>query len=70
MRESWLTKRFWFNYAARKPFDVDVLFYNCLNDGHAGIESLDEEVRVGLEPFVKMKMEQLREYDKDCGEFL
>jgi hypothetical protein len=69
MRESWLTKRFWFNYAARKPFDVDVLFYNCLSDGNAGIESLDEEVRAGLEPFVKMKMEQLKAYDEDCRKF-
>jgi hypothetical protein len=70
MRESWLTKRFWFNYAARKPFDVEVIFYNCLN-GRADIESLeDEEVREGLEPFVKMKMEQLRAYDEDCKKFI
>jgi hypothetical protein len=60
MRESWLTKRFWFNYAARKPFDVDVLFDNFLNEAGAGVESLDEEARAGLEPFVQMKMKQLR----------
>jgi hypothetical protein len=69
MRESWLTKRFWFNYAARKPFDVEVLFYNCLNDSGVGIKSLEEEVRAGLEPFVNMKMEQLRAYDEDCRKF-
>lgn len=66
MRESWHTKRFWFSYAARKPFDVDVLFQSCLNEAGAGVESLDEEVRAGLEPFVQMKMEQLRAYDRDC----
>lgn len=66
MRESWDTKRFWFSYAARKPFDVDVLFQTCLNEAGAGVESLDEEVRAGFEPFVQMKMEQLRAYDRDC----
>ena len=52
MRESWLTKRFWFNYAARKPFDVEVLFDNCLNEAGAGVESLDEEAPAGLEPMI------------------
>lgn len=37
MRESWLTKRFWFSYAARKPFDVEVLD-NCLNEPGASVE--------------------------------
>lgn len=68
MRESWLTNRFWFNYAARKPFDVDVLFGKCLNEGDAGVELL-EEATEGLEPFVQMKMKQVREYDKDCKKF-
>jgi hypothetical protein len=54
MRESWLTKRFWFNYVAWKPFDVEVLFDNCLNEGGASVESLDEEARAGLEPFVQI----------------
>jgi hypothetical protein len=70
MRESWATKRFWFNYAARKPFDVEVLFDSCLNEGNAGVESLDEEARAGLESFVGMKMEQLKAYDEECAEFL
>ena len=70
MRESWLTKRFWFNYAARKPFDVEVLFDNCLNEGGASVESLDEKVRAGLEPFVQMKTKQLTAYDEDCKKFL
>lgn len=56
MRESWVTKRFWFNYAARKPFDVKPLFDKCLNECGAGVELLDDEASVGLEPFFQMKM--------------
>jgi hypothetical protein len=67
MRESWATKRFWFNYAARKPFDVEVLFDSCMKEGGASIESLDEEARAGLEPFVEMKMKQLKAYDSECA---
>ncbi|KAF2428670.1 phosphotransferase enzyme family protein [Tothia fuscella] len=68
--ESWQTKRFWFNFAARKPIDVDVLFDNCLNEDGADLDSLDEDVRAGLSPFVEMKMEQLRAYDEDCKQLL
>ncbi|KID96856.1 phosphotransferase enzyme family protein, partial [Metarhizium majus ARSEF 297] len=70
MHDSWVTKRFWFNYAARKPFDVDKLFTDCLNENGAGAETLDEDIRAALAPFVKMKMEQLRAYDKDCKTLL
>jgi hypothetical protein len=70
MRESWDTKRFWFNYAARKPFDIEAFFDKYLNEENAGIGSLDEREREGLEPFVKMKMEQLRAYDDECSRTL
>ncbi|KAJ4349327.1 uncharacterized protein N0V89_007941 [Didymosphaeria variabile] len=70
MRESWDTKRFWFNYAARKPFDVEVFFDKYLNESNAGIGSLDEDAREGLEPFVEMKMKQLRAYDEECSKAL
>lgn len=66
MRESWDTGRFWFDYAARKPFHVDVLFYTYLNEGGAGVELLDDEARAGLEPFIQMKMKQLRTYNEEC----
>jgi hypothetical protein len=66
MRESWDTKRFWFNYAARKPFDVEPLFEICIDKGSIGVESLDEETRAGLEPFVEMKMAQLKAHDDEC----
>jgi hypothetical protein len=70
MRESWDTKRFWFNYAARKPFDVEVFFDKYLNESNAGIGSLGEDERAGLEPFVEMKMKQLRGYDDECSNAL
>jgi hypothetical protein len=46
------------------------LFDNFLNEAGAGVESLDEEARAGLEPFVQMKMKQLRAYDYDCKKLL
>lgn len=70
MRESWDTKRFWFNYAAHKPFYVEVFFDKYLNESNAGIESLDGDAREGLEPFVEMKMKQLRAYDDQCSKAL
>ncbi|KAG9205164.1 hypothetical protein G6514_008741 [Epicoccum nigrum] len=70
MRESWDTKRFWFTYAARKPFDVEVFFDEFLNERNAGIGSLDEDAREGLKSFVEMKMKQLRAYDDECSRAL
>ncbi|KAF3000081.1 hypothetical protein E8E13_002242 [Curvularia kusanoi] len=70
MRESWDTKRFWFSYAARKPFDVEVFFDKYLNESKAGIEALDEDAREGLESFVEMKMKQLQAYDDECSKAL
>lgn len=66
MLESWHSKRFWFNFATRKPLDVDVLFDNCLNQDGRGLESLDEDLQARLDPFVEMKMKQLEAYDIDC----
>ena len=59
----------WFNCAARKPFDVEALFDNCLKKGSAGIKLLDKGVCAGLEPFVQIKMKQLMVYNKDCKKF-
>jgi hypothetical protein len=70
MRESWVTNRFWFNYAARKPFDVEVFFDSRLNQDSSGFESLNEETRAGLESFVQMKMKQLKAYDDECDKSL
>ena len=62
MRESWETGMLWFNYAMRKPFDVDDLFNTFLNASGAGLESLDDEARAGLQPFIEMKMAQSDDY--------
>jgi hypothetical protein len=70
MRASWATKSLWFSYAARKPFDVEVFFDGCLRESDAGLELLDEEAREGLEPFVEMKMQQLKAYDSECSKVL
>ncbi|KAF2644206.1 phosphotransferase enzyme family protein-like protein [Massarina eburnea CBS 473.64] len=71
MRESWGTKRFWFNYAGRKPFDVEVFFDWCLKEGGGGgVEALGEEVREGLVRFVEVKMEQLKAYDEECAKVM
>ncbi|KAH7414019.1 phosphotransferase enzyme family protein [Phaeosphaeria sp. MPI-PUGE-AT-0046c] len=70
MLESWRTSRFWFNFAARKSLDVDVIFDNCLNEDGRGLESLDEDLQAGLDRFVEMKIKQLKAYDIDCRELL
>jgi len=62
MRDSWGTKRFWFNYAARKSLDVDAVYWNVLHEEGAGVELLNEETRAEMEPFTQMKMEQLKAY--------
>lgn len=66
MRDSWRTGRFWFDYAARKSFDVDTIYWAALHRDGAGIELLDDEVRAEMEPFSKMKMEQLKAYKEEC----
>jgi hypothetical protein len=68
MRESWTTNRFWFSYAARKPFDVEVFFDTFLKEDGSGFESLSEEARAGSDSFVEMKMKQVKAYDAECRE--
>lgn len=62
MRDSWKTGRFWFNYAARKSLDVDAIYWSVLHKDGASVEFLDEETRAEIEPFTRMKMEQLKVY--------
>jgi hypothetical protein len=62
MRDSWKTRRFWFNYAARKSLDVDAIYWNVLHKDGAGVELLNEETRAEMEPFTQMKMKQLKAY--------
>lgn len=67
MRDSWRTRRFWFDYAARKSFDVDTIYWAALHNDGAGIELLDDEVRAEMEPFTQVKMEQLKAYKEECA---
>lgn len=70
MRESWATKRFWFNCAIRKPFDVQLIFDSCLRKSGVGLHSLSGEEQAGLKMFVEMKMKQLKAYHEECAEVL
>ncbi|KAK0111529.1 hypothetical protein ONS95_001883 [Cadophora gregata] len=65
MRESWKSGRFWFNYATRKSFEVDAIYWAALHGG-GGVELLDEKARSELELFTQKKMEQLMAYKEEC----
>ncbi|CAG7558096.1 unnamed protein product [Fusarium equiseti] len=67
MRDSWESGRFWFDYAARKSFDLDVVYWAVLHDGLSGVELLDAEARKGMGPFIEKKMEQLEAYKEECA---
>ncbi|TPX14886.1 uncharacterized protein E0L32_004995 [Thyridium curvatum] len=66
MRDSWRSGRFWFDYAARKSFELDAIYWAALHDGGTGIELLDDEARAELEPFIEKKKEQLMAYKEEC----
>ncbi|OAA33341.1 Protein kinase-like domain protein [Moelleriella libera RCEF 2490] len=65
MRESWTEKRFWFNYAARKSFELDVVYWAQLHDGSTD-SSVEEDLRAEMQHFSKTKMEQLEAYKAEC----
>lgn len=67
MRDSWRTGRFWFDYAAKKSFDVDIIVWTALHHGDEGVELLDEKARAELEPFTQTKMKQLKAYMEECA---
>ena len=67
MRDSWRTGRFWFDYAAKKSFDVDIIYWTALHHGDEGVELLDEKARAELEPFTQTKMKQLKAYMEECA---
>ncbi|ROT35350.1 hypothetical protein SODALDRAFT_346305 [Sodiomyces alkalinus F11] len=66
MRRSWETGRFWFNFASRKSYDVDTIYWRVLHDGGDAAELLDPEVRAEMDAEVE-KMTQLREYREECA---
>jgi hypothetical protein len=65
MRDSWKSGRFWFDYAARKSFELDAIYCAALHDESTCIESLDQ-VRAEMEPFIEKKMGQLKAYKEEC----
>jgi hypothetical protein len=66
MRDSWKTGRFWFDYAARKSFEVDAVYWAALHDGDADVELLDCKMRADMESFTRTKMQQLKAYKEEC----
>ncbi|KAH8651154.1 hypothetical protein BX600DRAFT_100176 [Xylariales sp. PMI_506] len=75
MQESWETGRFWLNYAARKSWAFDTIYWKYLDERFFGeradipteelwktrVHLLSEEERAGMEPLVQMKMEESKE---------
>lgn len=76
MRESWETGRFWLNYAARKSWAFDSVFWTFLDERFFGardlgvsdtdlwktrLHLLSEEQQQMMEPFVKRKMDESRD---------
>ncbi|KAF2466568.1 uncharacterized protein BDR25DRAFT_236738 [Lindgomyces ingoldianus] len=66
MRGSWRSGRFWFNYAARKSFEVDGVYWAALHDGSSSVQLFSEAVHAEIEDLTKMKMEQLKAYKEEC----
>ncbi|KAK8912458.1 hypothetical protein H634G_06323 [Metarhizium anisopliae BRIP 53293] len=63
MRDSWRNGGFWFNYAARKSFEVDAIYWAVLHDGSAEFSHQDIEE---MNKFTQTKMEQLMAYKEEC----
>lgn len=69
MRESWESKRFWFNYASRRCLDLDAVYWSALHDPEDGdgMSLLDSDTMNMLPVLVQTKMEQLRAYKAECA---
>lgn len=76
MRESWETGRFWLNYAAKKSWAFDAVFWTFLDERFFGprdpevlkkdlwkarLHLLGQEEQEMMEPFVKRKMDESRD---------
>ena len=64
MRDSWATKRFWFDYGIRKSFDIDAVYWGALHQD--GDDMLDDEMKEEMEKLVELKMDQLTAYNAEC----
>ncbi|KAI1503610.1 kinase-like domain-containing protein [Biscogniauxia marginata] len=65
MRDSWDTRRFWFNLASRCSFDVDDFYWQALHKTGLGEAMLDSVTLAEKERFLKQKMLQVEEYCKE-----
>lgn len=67
MRDSWESGRFWFDYAARKSFELDAIYWAALHENTGGIELLEDGAEAEMGSFIEEKMEQLRLYKEECA---
>ncbi|KAH6648935.1 hypothetical protein BKA67DRAFT_522733 [Truncatella angustata] len=76
MRESWKTGRFWLNYAARKSWAFDAIYWKYLDERFFGkrdyhgpteelwksrVHLLSEQEQMAMESLVQIKMEESKE---------
>ncbi|KAK2015676.1 phosphotransferase [Colletotrichum eremochloae] len=76
MRESWVTGRFWLDYAAMRSWAFDAVYWKYLDERFFGeraemvptgelwktrVHLLGEEERAAMEPLVRIKMEEMGE---------
>ena len=76
MRESWETGRFWLNYAGRKSWAFDIIFWKYLDEKFFGqredsiekndlwktrVHLLSKNARDAMELFVERKLEEIKE---------
>lgn len=69
MRDSWNTRRFWFNYAARTCLDMDDIYWHIFHDGSVGHGSdlIDDSKRAELASLVRLKMDQRQAYEEELA---
>jgi hypothetical protein len=75
MRDSWQTGRFWLNYAARRSWAFDTIYWKYLDERFFGkreddiptdqlwkarLHLLSEEERTAMEPLIQTKMEEAK----------
>ncbi|KAH8746937.1 kinase-like domain-containing protein [Diaporthe sp. PMI_573] len=67
MRDSWNSRRFWFNLASRCSFDVDDFYWQALHKEGLGEATLDSATMAEKERFLEHKMRQVDDYCKEKG---
>lgn len=65
MRDSWDSRRFWFNLASRCSFDVDDFYWQALHEEGLGEVMLDDMTIAEKTGFLEQKMRQADEYCKE-----